>query len=77
MKPTVAPAGSAPTKPIIVGLTCWLWELGRVKAIMQLAQRLDVTVQLKQTTHGLHREIVAEVSGQNVDRFIGEFVRHC
>ena len=66
-----------PAKPISVGLTCWLWERGRGRAIVQLAQRLDVTVQLKQEIHGLHREIVAEVSGRNVDRFIGEFVRHC
>ena len=66
-----------PAKPICVGLTCWLWELGRGKAILQLAERLGVTVRLKQEVRGLHREIVAEVSGRNVDRFIGEFVRHC
>ena len=68
---------SLATKPICVGLTCWLWERGRPKAIIELAQSMGVTVQLTQKIHGLHREIEAQVSGQNVDRFIGEFVRHC
>ena len=44
---------------------------------MQLGKRLGVTVELKQRIHGLHREIQAEVTGRNTDRFIGEFVRHC
>ena len=65
------------TKPICVGLTCWLWEMGRPRAIIELAQKMGVTVQLTQKIHGLHREIEAQVSGENVDRFIGEFVRHC
>ena len=65
------------TKPICVGLTCWLWERGRPQAIVELAHRMGVTVELTQKVHGLHREIEAQVSGQNVDRFIGEFVRHC
>jgi len=77
MKQTVDTAETLPAKPISVGLTCWRWESGRGKAILQLAQSLGVTVQLTQKIHGLHREIVAEVSGGNVDRFIGEFVRHC
>lgn len=64
-------------KPISVGLTCWRWELSRTKAIVELAKKMGVTVQLTQKIHGLHREIEAKVSGQNVDRFIGEFVRHC
>ena len=66
-----------PPKPICVGLTCWLWERGRPKAIVELAHSMGVSVQLTQKFHGLHREIEAQVSGQNVDRFIGEFVRHC
>jgi len=66
-----------PVRTICVGLTCWRWEWGRPKAILRLAQRLGVTVQLTQRFHGLHREIQARVSGQNIDRFIGEFVRHC
>lgn len=65
------------SKPICVGMTCWRWERGRPQAIIQLALRLGVTVQLTQRLHGLHREIEARVSGPNVDRFIGEFVRHC
>jgi hypothetical protein len=64
-------------KPICVGLTCWLWEMRKPKAILELAQKMGVTVQLTQKVHGLRREIEAQVSGQNVDRFIGEFVRNC
>jgi hypothetical protein len=77
MEAPTAPVLSVATKPICVGLTCWLWERDRPKAIVELAQRMGVTVQLTQKVHGLHREIEAQVSGQNVDRFIGEFVRHC
>lgn len=66
-----------PPKPICVGLTCWRWQSQKSKAIVELAQSMGVTVQLTQKIHGLHRDIVAEVSGRNVDRFIGEFVRHC
>jgi hypothetical protein len=66
-----------PTKPICVGLTCWRWERNRPQAILQLAQRLGVTVKLTEKIHGLRREIEAQVSGPNLDRFIGEFVRHC
>ena len=77
MEPPTIPVESSATKPICVGLTCWLWERGRHRAIVELGQRMGVTVQLTQKIHGLHREIEAQVSGQNVDRFIGEFVRHC
>ena len=77
MEQTATPVGNPPSKPICVGLTCWRWEWRRGQAILQLAERLGVTVQLTQKLHGLHREIEARVSGQNVDRFIGEFVRHC
>lgn len=65
------------SKPICVGLTCWCWEMRKPKAIVELAHKLGVTVQLTQKVHGLRREIEAQVSGQNVDRFIGEFVRNC
>ena len=77
MEASTTPVENVATKPICVGLTCWLWERGRPKAIVELAQKMGVTVQLTQKVHGLHREIEAQVSGQNVDRFIGEFVRHC
>lgn len=70
-------AEKALAKPICVGLTCWRWQSSRAKNISELAQRLGVTLRLKQEMHGLHREIRAEVSGRNVDRFIGEFARHC
>jgi len=63
-------------KPISVGLTCWLWER-RSRAIIDLARRLGVTVKLTQHIRGLRRDIDCQVSGKNVDRFIGEFVRHC
>jgi hypothetical protein len=65
------------SKPICVGLTCWRWESQRPQAIIRLAQRLGVTVRLTEKIRGLRREIEAEVSGQNIDHFIGEFVRHC
>ena len=73
------PVNSAPLspKPISVGLTCWRWQWRRAQMIVQLAQRLGVTVKLTQHLHGLHREIQCQVSGENVDKFIGEFVRHC
>ena len=77
MEASTNPVESAETKPICVGLTCWLWERGRTRRIAELAQRMGVTVQLTQKFHGLHREIEAQVSGRNVDRFIGEFVRNC
>jgi hypothetical protein len=44
---------------------------------VRLAQSLGVKVRLTERIHGLHREIEAEISGINTDRFIGEFVRHC
>lgn len=76
MKPTTTPFERAPGKPISVGLTCWLWQR-RVRTIAQLAQRTGVTLELTQHIRGLHREIECQVSGKNVDRFIGEFVRRC
>jgi hypothetical protein len=66
-----------PGKPILVGLTCWRWQRSRAQAIIRLAQRLGVTLQLTERLHGLRREIECQVSGANVDRFIGEFVRRC
>lgn len=71
------PRTPIPSKPICIGLTCWRWETKRTEAIERLAQSLGVTVRLTQTIRGLHREIQAEVSGSNTDRFIGEFVRNC
>ena len=62
---------------ITLGLTCWLWDWGRRRAISQLARRTGVNVQLTQHFHGLRREIECVVSGENVDKFVGEFVRHC
>jgi len=61
--------------PIRVGLTCWLWERNRAKEIQNLAQRVGVSVKVSEKIHGLHREIEAQVSGRNVDHFIGEFAR--
>jgi len=75
MKSSDSQGESVPGKPICVGLTCWFWQTNRVAMMRKLAQRLGVTLKLKQETHGLHREIQAEVSGGNVDRFLGEFAR--
>jgi len=77
MQPSATPFEKLPSKPISIGLTCWRWESKRQQAILRLAQRLGVTVQLTEKIHGLHREIEAQVSGRNVDVFIGEFVRRC
>jgi len=77
MEQSAVPVESLSAKPICVGLTCWRWELKKPRAILQLAQRLGVTVQLTQETKGLRRVIEARVSGGDTDRFIGEFVRHC
>jgi len=64
-------------KPISIGLTCWLWEWRRFRAITRLAHSLGVTLQLRQRRRGLRRDIEGEVSGPNVDRFICEFARNC
>lgn len=71
------PPERLPSKPICVGLTCWRWERARPRELLRLAKQLGVTVELTERIHGLRREIEARVSGRNVDRFIGEFVRHC
>ena len=74
---SAAPSLSRPSsKPISVGLTCWLWQR-RAQLIHELAERTGVTVQLTQHIHGLHRHIDCQVSGTHVERFIGEFVRRC
>lgn len=59
-----------------MGMTCWLWQR-RARKISALAASLGVTLQLTQHIHGLRREIEIQVSGRNVDRFIGEFSRKC
>ncbi len=64
-------------KPICVGLTCWRWEKTKARVILALGQKFGVKIQLTERIHGLRREIEAQVSGSNTDRFIGEFVRHC
>ena len=70
MKPPSNPPVPLPAKPICVGLTCWRWQRTKPQAIRQLAQRLGVTVQLTEKIHGLRREIEAQVTGPNIDRFI-------
>ena len=77
MKPTDARVGISPSKPISVGLTCWLWQWSRRWTMIQLAKHLGVTLELTQRRHGLHLEIEGQVSGQNVDQFISEFARRC
>jgi hypothetical protein len=75
MKPTTLELETVATKPICVGLTCWRWETQRPKAIVNLAQRLGVTVKLTVKNRWLYREVEAQVSGRNLDHFIGEFAR--
>lgn len=62
--------------PIRIGLTCWLWEWRRSRALERLAEQLGVTLRLEQRRRGLLRLIEGEVSGRNVDRFLTEFARH-
>jgi len=73
---TNTPFERATSKPISVGMTCWLWER-RERTIAELAKRLEVNVEFTQHIRGLRREIECQVSGANVERFIGEFVRRC
>lgn len=77
MEHSVVPRDSLPSRPICIGLTCWRWEKRRPQAIVRLAESLGVNVRLTEKIHGLRREIEAEVTGVNTDRFIGEFVRNC
>lgn len=69
--PEILPA----SKPICVGFTCWRWETQRPKALLQLAQKLGVTMKLSVKNRWLQRDVEAQVSGRNVDHFIGEFAR--
>lgn len=64
-------------KPIRVGLTCWLWERKQPKALLNLAKEMGLNVKVTERTRWLRRDIEAQVSGGNVDHFIGEFARHC
>jgi hypothetical protein len=64
-------------KPISIGLSCWLWERGRSRQIKKLGAQMGVSLQLTERIHGLRRDIQCQVTGKNVDRFIGEFARHC
>lgn len=73
----VAAISPAEHKPISVGLTCWRWQRRRAVRIVELAREMEVTLQQTQRCHGLHRDIECQVSGKNVDRFIGEFMRRC
>jgi hypothetical protein len=77
MDSTTAPVTAVSPKPICVGLTCWRWQKTKARLILGLGQKFGVTIQLTERIHGLRREIEAQVSGANTDRFIGEFVRHC
>ncbi|MEQ1842841.1 MAG: hypothetical protein ABL994_20775 [Verrucomicrobiales bacterium] len=63
-------------KPICVGLTCWFWQRP-AREISEIAERLGVTLEVSQRFRGVYRRIDCRVSGKNVDRFIGEFVRDC
>jgi hypothetical protein len=54
-----------------------LWERGRYQEIARLAQRLEVTLELRRRHRWLMWEIDGEVSGRDADRFLVEFARHC
>jgi hypothetical protein len=63
-------------KPICLGLSCWRWQR-RGAVIVKLARGLGVQLQLTERVSGLRREIDCRISGENADRFIGEFIRRC
>jgi hypothetical protein len=65
------------SKPISIGLTCWLWQRSRRWTMIQLAKHLGVTLVITQQRHGLRVDIEGHVSGENVDQFISEFARRC
>ncbi len=77
MNGAIANPAPAPRPAISVGLTCWRWQRRRARQITQLAEQWEVTLQLNQRSRGLRRDIECQVSGKNVDRFIGEFMRRC
>ena len=66
-----------PANPISVGLSCWLWERERVRRIVRLGEKWGVNLKLTQHIRGLRREVRCQITGPNVDRFIGEFARRC
>lgn len=68
---------SVALKPISIGLTCWLWQRKKVRAMIELADLTGVRLELHEQWHGLRRTIEGTVSGKNVDRFLGEFGRRC
>jgi hypothetical protein len=72
----LSPTLSSADVPIRIGLTCWLWEWRRSRALERLAAQWGVTLRLEQRRRGLLRLIEGEVSGRNVDRFLTEFARH-
>jgi hypothetical protein len=76
MNPTTINDERGIEKPICVGMTCWFWQR-RAREIAEIAERLGVTLKVSQRFRGFYRRIDCQVSGKNVDRFIGEFVRHC
>jgi hypothetical protein len=45
--------------------------------MIELARLTGVSLELREHWHGLRRTIEGTVSGENVDRFICEFGRHC
>lgn len=77
MEHSANPTESLPARPISIGLTCWRWQSKKAQAISRLAQSFGVTLHLTERIHGLNREIEAQVSGGNIDRFLAEFARKC
>ncbi len=75
MKPTALRRQSQSEKPIKIGFTCWLWERKRTREVLSLAQSLGLKVKVTEKINGLRREIEAQVSGTNVDSFVGRFAR--
>ena len=64
------------SKPVSVGLSCWFWERGHTKKIQNLGTRIGVNLQITEHIRGLRRDIRCQVTGKNVDQFIGEFARN-
>lgn len=68
---------SSSGKPLSVGLTYWLWQGRKARAMIELAKLTGVRLEIHAHWHGLRRTIEGTVSGENVDRFISEFGRRC
>ena len=78
MKRAMSEPKPSPVQNVIsIGLSCWLWQWRKCRAMVDAAKRTGVHLEITQTFRGLRREIEGHVSGDNVDAFLHEFARRC